>query len=347
MNWPGSGDPYYTAEGGVRRTWYGVTWVPWLVGDGEFVNTDIGSVNAKFNESIAQPGLLDIASTHSLDGTVMNITTNVLPFANFSNFKIVINVFEYLTTENASTNGETEFENVMMKMVPDANGTNTDLTDRVPYTIQQSVNLSGTNVEEWEDLGVMVIIQDNADKVVYQSAYSMEDMVYATDATLSMLTYDGMEVPDFSPDVYEYTVVLPMGTVEVPVVEGTLNDENGIAIVVPALELPGATTVDVFAQDRSTKSTYTINFEVNTTGINPKGTKAINVYPNPTSGKVFISGAENATIEIFNLTGAIVASYSDFSNNVIDLSNMEQGIYFLNIIIDNKTVLNKKVSLLK
>jgi hypothetical protein len=347
MNWPGSGDPYYTAEGGVRRNWYGVTWVPWLVGEGAFVNTNIGAVQAKFDEAMAQPGLLDIASTHSLDGTVMSITTNILPFADFTNFKVVINVFEWLTTENATTNGETEFENVMMKMVPDANGTNTDLMDRMPFTIEETVDLNGTFVEEWEDLGVMVIVQDNADKVVFQSAYSLEDMEYATDATLSMLTYDGMEVPGFSPDVFEYTIVLPMGTIEVPAVAAMLNDENGIAIVIPTQELPGATTVDVFAEDRATKNTYTINFEVNTTGIEPEVTKAVSVYPNPTNGKVFISGAENATVEIYNLTGAQVASYTDFSSNVIDLSAMEEGIYFLNIVIDNKTVLNKKISLLK
>src|SRR5690606_27058179 len=28
MNWPGAGDPYYTAEGGVRRGYYGVNGVP-------------------------------------------------------------------------------------------------------------------------------------------------------------------------------------------------------------------------------------------------------------------------------------------------------------------------------
>ena len=28
MNWPGNGDPYYTAEGGTRRSYYGVSYVP-------------------------------------------------------------------------------------------------------------------------------------------------------------------------------------------------------------------------------------------------------------------------------------------------------------------------------
>ena len=35
MNWPGNGDPYYTEEGGVRRTYYGVNAVPQCFLDGE------------------------------------------------------------------------------------------------------------------------------------------------------------------------------------------------------------------------------------------------------------------------------------------------------------------------
>jgi len=34
MSWPGTGDPYYTDEGGVRRTYYGITGVPNMELDG-------------------------------------------------------------------------------------------------------------------------------------------------------------------------------------------------------------------------------------------------------------------------------------------------------------------------
>ena len=71
---------------------------------------------------------------------------------------------EYITTGNVSTNGETQFEHVMMKMVPGANGTTVNLTDRVPYVLNQSVNLSGTHIEGWNDLGVVVIFQNYSTK---------------------------------------------------------------------------------------------------------------------------------------------------------------------------------------
>ncbi len=71
------------------------------------------------------------------------------------------------------------------------------------------------------------------------------------------------------------------------------------------------------------------------------------VYPNPTNGKVNIDGAENATIVVYSITGTQVAVYKDFRSNVIDLSNLDNGIYFLNIIVDDQTVLNKKINLVK
>ncbi|MCB2222173.1 MAG: T9SS type A sorting domain-containing protein [Bacteroidetes bacterium] len=71
------------------------------------------------------------------------------------------------------------------------------------------------------------------------------------------------------------------------------------------------------------------------------------MYPNPTTGLVNITGTNNATVTVFNTTGAIVAEYNNFNSGQIDLTNLNEGIYFLSIVIDNKTTLNKKISVLK
>ncbi len=223
MNWPGSGDPYYTEEGGVRRNYYGVTWVPWLVGEGQFVNTSTADAQAVLDAAAVTPGLLDIASSFSLDGTEITINTSVLPYASFSNFRIHMVVFEYITTQNVATNGETEFEHVMMKMVPDVNGTTVNLSDRVPYSLTETIDLAGTNVEEWDDLGVVIIVQDFASKDVFQSEYAMEDATFANDASLTSITVDGEPLPDFSPDVFEYTVYTWPGNTEVPTSRSYIN----------------------------------------------------------------------------------------------------------------------------
>ncbi len=117
-------------------------------------------------------------------------------------------------------------------------------------------------------------------------------------------------------------------------------------IVVPTHVIPGSTTVDVFAEDLATYNTYTINFDYGTGEIS-NATKAVSIYPNPTTGKVHVSNAENAQIMVYSVTGELVVSYNNFSSNMIDLSELNEGIYIMNIVIADKTVLNKKISLLK
>ncbi len=346
MNWPGSGDPYYTAEGGVRRDYYGVTWVPWLEAEGEFCETSVSAAQAVLDEAATKPGLMSIAASHSLDGTVMTIDATVLPYANFSEFRVFIVVFENETTQNIGSNGETSFQHVMMKMVPDANGTQVDLTDREPITISESVDLSGTNVEEWDDLGVAIICQNYSSKAIFQSDYSVENAAYATEARLSSILVDGEEIADFDPDTYSYDVALAPGTVEVPVVEAVLMDANGTKIIVPANEIPGTTTIDTYGEDLATHLTYNVNFSIGT-GIGDEAFEAVKVYPNPTNGTLYFKGIEGANVKVYSVTGSLVADVKDFSTNSINLSNLPQGVYYVSIILDDKTVVTKKISLLK
>jgi hypothetical protein len=346
MNWPGSGDPYYTAEGGVRRNQYGVTWVPWTNLDGTYTDNNMGAINSMFQSSLTELGLVKVVGTHTLTGTVMDITVNMVPFTNITNAQVYIVVFEYLTTQNATTNGETQFEHVMMKMVPNATGTAMNYEDRMPTTISETVDLAGTNVEEWDDLGVAVIVQDLSSLYVYQSAYSLEDANYNTEAHLSEIMLDGSMLEGFEPGTYDYIVTLPDGTTEVPEITAQTQSGDAFAIVVPANVLPGTTSVDVFAEDGATKLTYTIQFDVDTY-IDDVAIQTVRIYPNPSSGKVFISGAENATVTVYNAAGVVMAKYNQLTSGTIDMSRYENGVYLLNIVIDNQAVINKKINILK
>jgi len=82
------------------------------------------------------------------------------------------------------------------------------------------------------------------------------------------------------------------------------------------------------------------------TGIPEDGNIGINVFPNPTNGQVFIEGADNASIKVYNTAGTVVASFDEFSNNSIDMTGLENGIYFIRIVTDNETI-NKKINLIK
>ncbi|MEZ5197671.1 MAG: hypothetical protein R2764_15165 [Bacteroidales bacterium] len=135
MNWPPPGDIYYTEEGGFRRALYDVTGIPSLFINGSFVGTPglvplMPEVQSAYDAAIMHPGIMSIASSYLLNGTVIDIEVAVLPFAGVPDAIIHMVVFENLTTGNIGSNGETEFVNVMMKMVPDAEGTAASLADR-------------------------------------------------------------------------------------------------------------------------------------------------------------------------------------------------------------------------
>lgn len=348
MNWPGAGDPYYTAEGGVRRNYYGVSYVPWPQCNGAYVDYNIGAVQAAFNDAILQPGIAKIAASHTLDGTVITVNANILPFADFTDFRAHIIVIENMTTGNVGSNGETQFHHVMMKMMPNALGTILNLTDRESVTLTETVDLAGTNVEEFDDLSVVVLFQDFASKEIFQSEYSVEEGVFAAEASCISLTYNGMPVPGFSPDVLDYDIELPEGTTEVPVVEGIPADPNATVVLVPAWELPGTTVVDVFGEDLLSRKTYMINFSVLYVGLDEPGMKSdIRVYPNPAKDGIYFSGFKKADVFFYDPSGQMVKAAAGFCGNAIDISTMTNGVYFVKIVLENQTVVNRKITVLR
>jgi hypothetical protein len=74
---------------------------------------------------------------------------------------------------------------------------------------------------------------------------------------------------------------------------------------------------------------------------------AINIFPNPSTGKFSIqSNSGNiGMIEIYNVLGEQIylSELKNKTSNEIDLSGVPKGIYFVKISDDNKGVINKKI----
>lgn len=165
MDWPGSGDPYYTEEGGVRRAYYGVSAVPSLYTDG-----GPGATNQiAFDNAYNKPAMMSIDAAFDLNGTVITLAADIHTYVTYWDFTVHIAVVEKITTGNVGTNGETEFHNVMMKMMPDADGTTVSAIDGETVHLEESVDLANTFIEEYDDLEVVVFIQNNVTKEVFQS----------------------------------------------------------------------------------------------------------------------------------------------------------------------------------
>lgn len=178
MNWPSSGDPYYTAEAGTRRTFYGVNSVPVCYIDAAKASTSsASSFNNNFSTAYNKPAKAQMRAIHSINGSTPSQATvavqvTITPSEAISGMSLFIAVVEKLTTGNASTNGEKEFHYVMMKMVPDASGTAVDLAANTPLTVLKESSLRGTHIEEMNDLKVVAWIQSPQSKEIIQSVFS-------------------------------------------------------------------------------------------------------------------------------------------------------------------------------
>ncbi len=83
------------------------------------------------------------------------------------------------------------------------------------------------------------------------------------------------------------------------------------------------------------------------TGMNNYQLENLNIYPNPTHGKINISSAYKInTLSITNIIGKKILFTENLSKNTIDLSSYKNGVYFINIstekgIHTEKIILNK------
>jgi hypothetical protein len=342
MNWPGAGDPYYTAEGGVRRNYYGVSYVPDLYVNGTQTNTNVNAVQVAYNQGLSLTSFIDIASKFTITGTTIHVTTNILPWDNVGNVKVLTIVMEKITTQNTGGNGETSFHHVMMDMIPDGSGATVNLQYATPVQLKYDVNLASTNVEQYDDLLVAVLVQNPSTKEMLQSDYGIQDTAYSAEARLDMIYLDGVALEGFDPDVFEYNVILPEGTVFEPFLEASTMNEYAMALVTPAFQLPGTATVDIYAEDLNETKRYLVHYTVYT-GIDDKTIPLVQVYPNPVSGTLNINGLKDATVGLYSASGAQVVSLTNFSGNSIDISMLPAGIYVMNVTMPDGRVVRKKI----
>lgn len=68
MSWPGTGDPYYTSEGGIRRSYYGVSAVPQTFLGGQdqgYAAVSQAALNSQYNS----PAFADVRGSFTMNGS--------------------------------------------------------------------------------------------------------------------------------------------------------------------------------------------------------------------------------------------------------------------------------------
>jgi hypothetical protein len=197
-------DPYTTTEGVRRRMFYlpgeSTYAIPYVHADG--VN---GFHPAEINDNAGYAlenldGFADIESplrlwvTHTVTEQTVDISIGWTALSDVLSDDLVVHaaIIENQTTGNVGTNGQSEFHQVMKKMAPDNDGTLLSALSRedegtldLSYTFVGEYNGETVygdfvdhtiehTVEEFDDLEVVVWVQDSATWEVLQSAWTIE-----------------------------------------------------------------------------------------------------------------------------------------------------------------------------
>ena len=233
MSWPGSGDPYYFSEGGDRRTFYGINSVPRVEIDGGWDGNGNALTQSVYDYYQNQPAFVQMSATWSRWSKTIetDVTISSLADVNSNNLKLFAAIYSIRDTANVKTNGETEFFNVVKKLMPSSSGeslsaltSGTTVSKQLSYTFngtyvlppsaQSPVNLSTNHtVEDFSNLGVILWIQDVSTKEVLQSV----------DATYT--------IGQFENSLAAQMKIYPNPTTDVLFVEGNFSEEATVRLV--------------------------------------------------------------------------------------------------------------------
>jgi hypothetical protein len=378
MSWPGSGDIYYTEEGGVRRNYYGISGVPNFVCEAENWGTSVNQ--DQFDEFYAKPSFFEVTGNHSIDGDNISIDITVNPFVTVENITLHCVIIENETTENVGSNGETSFEYVMMKMMPDGHGAQVDFVAGTPYTVNYTHDMSTTNVEEMDDLDVIIFLQNDANSEVLQSAYSEEGVAAPSVAaniannaedvlvdenivfTFSqpIRNLDDSEITNANVAEHITLKLENASGADVPFT-ATINDAKTVITVDPAENLEYLTqyytAIDATVENSSDMPINPLSLTFTTIldeGIDAvQNINNISVYPNPTTNIANIAfnltQSSDISIKVYDLAGkevkVIQNNTMEAGDHIITVSDLNSGAYLIRIATDNN-VITKRVSVL-
>ena len=183
-------------------------------------------------------------------------------------------------------------------------------TTEVP-TITSIPSVEGVTIEviNAETIpGTTTIIVTALDGKTMTTYYIHFTVAKNNDSSLRALEYNAIPVPGFKSDKFDYEVILPVGTTDLPVVSATASDSKATIQIAQVSELPGTAIATATAEDGVTTSTYSILFipqHTITTSANPPdggtvtgagnynhGTQ-VNLTATPNNGYEFVDWTDN------------------------------------------------------
>jgi hypothetical protein len=138
-------------------------------------------------------------------------------------------------------------------------------------------------------------------------------------------------------EVYTYNVVVSYSGTDAVMINGdvpewlTLTDNgDGTAVLTGTPDVSGEYVVSLIAVGEYFYETQTFSIFVDPNSIASADAAAFMVYPNPAKAYVTIEGMTNGTVEIYNITGALLISKGITSDSErISVSELRNGMYII------------------
>jgi hypothetical protein len=177
---------------------------------------------------------------------------------------------------------------------------------------------------------------NNGDKVVVTSGNAKTTVQYTIDvAYLAYVTSTVYTVNEGTHNISGATIkettavtaflanLVPAEGATIKVVDSQGADKTG--------NLATGDKLVVTAGDGVTTAQYTI--ELTPVSVNDLSNSAIDIYPNPSSGKVYISGLELGNrIQVFNIVGdCLVNMIASHNSEIVSLENQPDGVYVIRL----------------
>lgn len=328
MSWPQPGDPYYTEEGGVRRQFYGVNAVPNVCLEG----TNLGATTmtqAQLDNAYNTPSFADVRGSFNVDGNNITVKVDFMAYYDMTVEKAFVTVNEKETHNNVGTNGETSFHHVFMKFLTSASGDDLNITAGECQHFEWTQNMTGTHVEEMNDLEVSAWIQNLASHEVMNShfmyeytdihPYPVRDFVIEEAENGVSLTWNDPE----GGNAVAYNVYLNGELLAENLTETQYNYPCEYGYYVFEVEA-------LYENDMtSVKMVKAVDYKDHTAVAESKE-NVYSIYPNPTNGNFTVAGADMTKVEVYNLVGQKI--YEAQGKMVtIEASNWNKGIYLVNV----------------
>jgi hypothetical protein len=220
---PPPGDPYATDEQEARFIEYaiplGFGGIPHTIVDGgrnEDFNpnpqaTPFVTVLNTFNGALTENAFGDIVGTYRVDvpAQTVHIDADFIPATDLTGAeRLQVAIIELKTRSNATTNGETEFENGVRKMLPNQDGTMlSTIAAGTPYSFDQVYTFQGNYrrasdtydvpanrinhaiehcIEEFEDLAVVAWVENAGELFVLNAGRLTRTYAVANDAEFDL-----------------------------------------------------------------------------------------------------------------------------------------------------------------